>query len=151
MKLRKRVFKLYNWNFLHNCPGSLNSDNFSLLFQFSIELSRIIFSLENALGLNSIRDLLASGKYRIKVQAFVISYIKMSQNRNFHFKISSSCGWKFCATALWDKNLKFPSAQVCPLFFSFLYQPFYVTPCHFVSFYATKISAVARKENNSSK
>ena len=45
---------------------------------------------------------------------------------------------KNSATALWDKNLKFPSTQVCPLLFPFLCQTFYVIRCHFVSFYATQ-------------
>ena len=70
----------------------------------------------------------------------VYRYIEMIHHKNFNFKINSSFGWEFLATALWDKNIKFPSAQVCPLFFSFLYQPFYVTLCHFVSFYATLVS-----------
>lgn len=59
----------------------------------------------------------------------------MSQNRNLEI---DSCDKKNSATALWDKNLKFPSTQVCPLLFPFLCQTFYVIRCHFVSFYATQ-------------
>ena len=56
----------------------------------------------------------------------------MSQNRNLEI---DSCDKKNSATALWDKNLKFPSTQVCPLlslFFADHFMSLAVTLCNFM-------------------